>query len=66
MLTEAYLLKGFARNIQIQRWMLTANHWTEYRNHNGRVREKAMELKGFQPHRKNNNINQPYPSGPRN
>jgi len=38
--------------------MLAVNHWTEYRDCN---EERLKELKGFAPHRKNNNINQPDP-----
>jgi hypothetical protein len=41
---------------------ITVNHWTEPRDSNGRVREGRKELKGMQPHQKNNKINQLGPS----
>jgi hypothetical protein len=34
-----YLLRGSARAGQIQRWMLTAIHWTECRSPGGGIRE---------------------------
>ena len=40
----------------MQRQMLTANHWTEHGVPNGEVKG-LKEMKGLQPHRKNNNIN---------
>jgi hypothetical protein len=45
------LLRGFAsiRYTAIQMQILTANHWTE-------PGEGLKELKGLQPHRKNNSI----------
>jgi hypothetical protein len=44
LLTEALyscLLRGSARVWQIQRWRLTANHWTEHRIPKGGVRERT-------------------------
>jgi hypothetical protein len=39
--------------------MLEANHRTKPWDANGGVRAKTEELKGFETHRKNSNINQP-------
>jgi hypothetical protein len=42
--------------------MLAANHWTEHRVPNSRVRERTEEAEGVcNPLGKNNNINQPDP-----
>jgi hypothetical protein len=41
--------------------MLAANRWTERRSPIEELEKGPKELKGLQPHRKNNNINQPDP-----
>ena len=40
------LLRGPARVLQIQRWMLTANHWTERGVPNRGVRERTEGVEG--------------------
>ena len=39
-------LRGPARALQIQRWMLTSNHWTEYTVLNRGVREMTEGVEG--------------------
>ena len=41
------LLRGSTSACQIQRWMLSANHWTEHRVPNGGTRERTQGAKGF-------------------
>jgi hypothetical protein len=41
------LLRGSPRAWQIQRQMLSANHWTEHRVPNGEVRERIEEAEGL-------------------
>jgi hypothetical protein len=41
--------------------MLSANHFFEHRTPTEELEKGAKELKGLQPHRKTNNINQPDP-----
>jgi hypothetical protein len=40
------LLRGPARALQTQRWMLTAIHWTEHGIPNRGVRERAEGVEG--------------------
>ena len=40
------LLRGSARAWQIQKWMLTANHWTDHRALNGVVRKRTEVAEG--------------------
>ena len=54
------VLRGSARALPIQRRMLAASHWNEHRGPNRGVRGRTERSRtGLQPHRKNNNINQP-------
>ena len=41
------LLKGSASALQIQKWMLTAIHWTEHRAPNGGDRKRTQGAKGI-------------------
>jgi len=52
---HGYLLRGFARALLIR--ILAANHRTEHEE----LGEGLRRWRGLQPHRKNNNINQPEP-----
>jgi hypothetical protein len=40
------LLRGFASAWHIQRWMLSANHWTEHKVPNGGARERTEGAEG--------------------
>ena len=40
------LLRESSRAWQIQRWMLSANHWTEHGDSNGGIREKTERAEG--------------------
>jgi hypothetical protein len=44
--SEGCLLRGSVRALQIQRWMLTANHWTEHGVPNRGVRERTEGVEG--------------------
>jgi hypothetical protein len=44
--TQLSLGPGRARAWQIQRWMLSANHWTEHRVPNEGARERTQEAEG--------------------
>jgi hypothetical protein len=47
------LLRGPSRVLQIQRWMLTANHWTERGVPNRGIRERTEGVEGgLQLHRR--------------
>jgi len=49
LLAEAWnscLLRGSASAWQIQRWMVSANHWTEHRFLNGGARERTKVVEG--------------------
>ena len=48
---------------QIQRWMPSANHWTEHKVPNGGARERAK--RSLQPLWRNNNMKQPVPLEPK-
>jgi hypothetical protein len=54
----SYLLRDSASAWQIQRWILSANHWTEHRVPSGDAREKTQGAEGVCSHRRNNNINE--------
>jgi hypothetical protein len=41
------LLRGSASAWQIQRWILTAYHWTEHRIPKGGARERTQGAEGF-------------------
>jgi hypothetical protein len=41
------LLRGSARSLPIQMWMLVANHQTEHRDHNGGVRGRTEGAEGL-------------------
>jgi hypothetical protein len=43
-------------------WMFIANHWTEHRVRSGGVRKRTEGVKGVATNRKNNNMNQTYPT----
>ena len=59
----SYPLIGSARAYAIQMWP-AVNHQTEHKapNVGVRGRTEGRSLRGLQPYRKNNNINQPDPS----
>jgi hypothetical protein len=42
--------------------MLTVILWTEHRVPNEKLEKGPKDLKGFEPHKRNNNMNQPVPS----
>ena len=42
----SHLLRGSDRVWQVQRWMFTANHWTEHRVPNREAREKTEGAEG--------------------
>ena len=55
------LLRGSTWEWQIQRHIFAAPLWNEHRVPSGRVGERTEWAIGGCNHRKNNNINQPYP-----
>ena len=59
-------LKVSASTWQIQKEMLTAIHWIEHGVPQWSSKNKdTRNLKGLQPHRRNNNMNKPVPELPR-